>query len=285
MRAYLLFFLFFPFILCAENLLPINQSYTDSLLENYSGVEKLRIKKDYDVIRDFSFDRKESVDVDKRPIYIATAAGPGAGKTTILETYMHNHHIENNIVYVDPDHTALRSMIHTYIPSLSAYNVTQTNNYKELLATAYEKWRSGSNYIANMIFNEAVSKRMNIAHGTTSTSPVMDRIYTRLKAHDYEIVLLLCGASDDARLRMINHRETSQAFAQSNHEDMLNKGKLFPQRFDTYFKHADRLYIYWTEDYRDGNQLAAIYTPQSGLIVKDQTALDKFQKTHGKLPI
>ena len=37
--------------------------------------------------------------------------------------------------------------------------------------------------------------------------------------------------------------------------------------------------------FNEGNKLAGIYSPQSGLIVKDEAALRNFEKEHGKLPI
>ena len=258
----------------------IDNSVNDEHMKNYTPGEISLIEKDLDAIEDLTFEKSKSED---QPIYLATAGGPGSAKSTILETFLKNHGLD--YAYIDPDRQTMRFMIHTYIPDMSLSHAAEYTDYNDLLKVGYTKWRGGSNYIANTLLNRATDESYSIAHGTTSTSPHMETLYKNLKNKGYKIHLILCGASDDTRLNLVNYRETVQASVQSDPNDVINKGKMFPERFKTYFEYADKIYIYWTSSNPKSSVCAAEYTKQDGLIIHDATAFEEFIKTHGPLPI
>lgn len=260
------------------------QNVVQDTLKAYTLQEKALIHKDLKNIRELTFSNSTNLKKGEKLTYLATAGGPASAKSTILEAFMKETTPNNQFCYIDPDRVSLRSMIYTYIPYLSSYNISKSKSYNDLLEEAYNKWRGGSNYIALTLLNEAAEKQRNIAHGTTSTYPNIGNLYKNLKEKGYEIVLLLCGANDETRLMLNQHRQQNQGFFQVDPVDFIEKGKAFPERFKTYFTYADKIYIYWTEDLT-GSVLAAIYSPQTGLDVKDQQALEKFVKTHGNLPV
>ena len=252
----------------SEPLIPIE--FVNSHLKGYSPDEVSLIQEDLAHISKTCF--RGAVPASDRPIYVATAGGPGASKSTILETYLADH---RGFVYADPDPRALDYMINTYRQSRSYYAFSK-NPKEKVLNDAYEKWRPASNYIACTILNDAFAKGYHIAHGTTSTAPQVKGLYERLKSRNYKIVLLLCGSTDKNRIDSLTYRAKELAFIQNSDEDTITKGKAFPERFPVYFGNADEIIFYWTADFSKGNIKAATLTKENGLTVHDQTAYNDF---------
>jgi hypothetical protein len=249
--------------------------FVDGHLKNYSEEERRLIDDELNNISQLCFrGQKPSVN---QLIYVATAGGPGASKSTILETYLQEN---SEFVYADPDQRALKFMINTYLQSLTNYQISKTPSYRLLLNSAYEKWRAGSNYIACKILNNAYTQNYNIAHGTTSTAKEISGLYERLKERKYKIILLLCGSTDQNRINALRTRAETQGFVQSSDEDTINKGKAFWERLPVYFQYADEIQIYWTQDFKQGNIKAATFDRVKGLKILDQKAFDSFVKQY-----
>ena len=256
----------------------VPQEIVDNLLnKTYSPEEKDLISRDLKNIHETCFLNKKP-GAENNPVYVATAGGPGACKSTILESYLHDNTLD--FVYVDPDQRALRFMINTYHQSITNYDLKKNSSYEAVLKTAYGKWRDASNYIANTILNEAFSLGYNIAHGTTSTASTMNLFYDKLKQKNYKIVLLLCNLPDETRMKALEYRTKVQGFVQSAPEDVINKSKMFSERFPVYFTYADEIHFYWTQDFLKGSTHAATYTKESGLVVLDKNAFDCFVKKY-----
>lgn len=278
----ILFFLFSLFffrgVLAEESLVQrgpvVPVEIVDRFKEGYSAEELLLIEKDYLNIKDLCFD---GCSKSGELVYLATAGGPGASKSTILENVLAH---QNNFVYLDPDQRALKFMIHTYLQSLSCYQISRADSYQKLLQNAYTKWRGASNYIANTIFNDAFIGGYNIAHGTTSTSKAIEKLYKKLKENGYKIKLLLCGSSDQNRVNAINHRSKVQGFCQVAKQDVIDKGKWFFERLPIYFKYADELDLFWTDNFLHGSSLVATYNKTTGLKAFDQEGMNKFKKAY-----
>ena len=99
MKKLLIAIMSFCYILTtqADELIPNKHIVT--LMHRYSALEKTLIEKDLLNIKDLVFrDKKPSYN---KPKYIATAGSPGALKSTILETYMHDNPNLRHAVYVD----------------------------------------------------------------------------------------------------------------------------------------------------------------------------------------
>lgn len=223
-----------------------DKGFLESWLEGYSEDAVSNIKKDLAIVRDLSFRNKSALKIDK-PTYLPTAGGPGDHKSTILETLLMSKPEYKNFVYVDPDQRALKFMVNTYISkSLNLYTISLYENFRDAQKDAYDKWRNGSNFISNTLLNAAALGRYNIAHGTTMTGSKVDLLLSRIKKLGYKIVLVLCGASDSLRHKSIKYRTEVQGFYQTEAQDVVNKGLLFPQRMSTYFAYADELLIYWS---------------------------------------
>ncbi len=252
----------------SEYLIPLD--IVNCLLMPYSEKEMQLIHSDLKNIKEVCLRDKTP---NATPMYIATAGGPGARKSTILEIYLHHR---PNCVYADPDQRALKYMINTYHQSLTCYENSTHATYNDLQKNAYTKWRSASNYIANSIINEAFAKGYDIAHGTTSTTSTLEPLYKKLKQKNYKILLLLCYAPDETRIKANEDRTNVQGFVQVTQEDLVNKGKLFHQRFPTYFEYADKIYLYWTQDFSKGSIHAATYERGKKLVINNKEALLNF---------
>ena len=252
-----------------ESLVP--KDIVENLKKAYSPKEMSLINIDLKNIRETSFLGKVRPTIN--PIYVATAGGPGACKSTILETYLHD---KQNFVYADPDQRALKYMINTYYQSVTNYEISKLP-YGVALKNAYSKWRDASNYIAYLILNEAFADGYNIAHGTTSTSSAIGSLYKKLKQKNYKIVLLLCYATDATRIAADAQR---QGFFQAAPEDIINKGKMFPERFPIYFEYADEIHLYWTDNCLNGSKHVATYNKSQGFVVRNSEAMSCFIKKY-----
>lgn len=244
-----------------------------SHLKAYSDDEIRLIKKDLEVVRSVCLNDTQNAEMR---FYLATAGGPGARKTTILEKFVASHPEYKKGVYLDPDPRTLKFMVHSYYAqSLTPLIIASTKDYSDVIKNAYEKWRAGSNYIVLTLLEEAFAAGRSIVYGTTSTGAHIPNFFAKLKKNDYQIVLLLCSCPDDVRFKAVDYRNNTVRFYQSSPEDAVAKGIFFPQKMETYFTYADKLYFYWSDDLFDEERLAGIW--QNGkLEVHDHDAMQCF---------
>lgn len=91
-------------------------------------------------------------------------------------------------------------MAHTYYAwSLNALTIAAADSYDTVIKNAYEKWRSGSNYIVLTLLEEAFKAGCSVIHGTTSTGAHIPEFFSKLKENGYSIILLLCSCPDKVR--------------------------------------------------------------------------------------
>lgn len=246
----------------ADNYLFFSPQMISSHLKSYNEAEKTAIEKDLAVVRDICFGNAEPLD-GHTPLYLATAGGPGSRKSTILEKFIDSHELANG-VYLDPDHRALRLMVHTYYnQSLNFRMIAAGKNYDVVLQAAYEKWRGGSNYITLTLMEEAFKQRLNIIHGATSTGNHIASFYDALKKAGYRIELLLCSCDDLVRDDAIEYRNKEIRFYQASPEDIAEKTARFSEKMPLYFQYADKLYFYWSGDLFQPERLAAVLNGNS----------------------
>src|SRR3972149_10066678 len=139
-------------------------------LKDYNDEEKGAIEQDLQIVKSICLPEIDQKLDHKKPVYLATAGGPGARKTTILERFVKEHPYFAEGAYIDPDQRTLKFMAHTYYSrSLSALSIAEYPNYALATKAAYEKWRGGSNYIALTLLEEAFAQGRSIVHGCTST--------------------------------------------------------------------------------------------------------------------
>lgn len=244
-----------------------------SHIKGYSEEEVQLLKKDLNVVRSICLEGTRN---SKTRFYLATAGAPGARKTTILEKFVASHPEYRDGVYLDPDPRTLKFMVHTYYAqSLSPLVISSAQNYDDVIKSAYEKWRGGSNYIALSLFEEAFSMGRSFIYGTTSTGGHIPDFFARLKQNDYQIVLLLCSCPDDLRYQAVDYRNRVVRFYQSSPEDALSKGTLFPQRMGAYFAYADLMYFYWSDSLFAPERLAGIWR-NGKLEILDAEAMQRF---------
>ncbi|PJB73502.1 MAG: hypothetical protein CO093_00665 [Alphaproteobacteria bacterium CG_4_9_14_3_um_filter_47_13] len=198
----------------------------------------------------------------RKPVYLATCGAPLAGKSTTLEQIMAvDSERYGNMAKIDPDRWGMALMANTYQDYLmGAGMIADAENYEQAQERAYDIARPGSNYLTLEMLNEAAERKLDIAHGTTMTSPHINTLLSTIKAQGYEIDLLLCSAEDDMRADAQQYRANVQGYYQSTPEDVKSKGIVFPQRMQTYFVMADNLSIFWREGVTENAIKAATYS-------------------------
>jgi hypothetical protein len=168
--------------------------------------------------------------------YVATAGGPGAGKSTVLEKYMDQS--GERCVYADPDRAALLHMQNTYKADLK--------NKARSAEEAYTHWRDASNFIANYILAKALREGYPVAHGTTMTAPVaiLEKIFTTLKTvYGYSIELLHVSCNEFVRKESELLRRAG-GVVQCSWEDFANKNTAFFARLPHYLA-ADQVTFFY----------------------------------------
>lgn len=244
-----------------------------SHLKEYSVEEIKLLNKDLKVVRSVCLEDTENTET---PFYLATAGGPGACKTTILEKFVSQHPEFQGGVYLDPDPRTLKFMVHTYYArSLSPLAISLEDSYEQVIKNAYEKWRAGSNFIVLSLLEESFAMGRSIVYGTTSTGGHIPSFFGKLKENNYKLVLLLCSSADNVRADAVEYRNNVVRFYQSSKEDAVAKGVLFPQRMGAYFAYADQMYFYWSDSLFASERLAAIWR-NGNLEVCDEGAMQSF---------
>lgn len=274
-------------VLCMTGLLGFNQATESSFLffspemiqshlPDYTDEEKVDIERDLEVVRSVCYSKIKPKASGDRPLYLATAGAPGARKSTILERFLESHPEHRSLVYLDPDPRTMKFMVHTYYSqSLSHLAIGTNPDYLSTARKAYEKWQEASNYIVLKLLEEAFSNRQCIAHGTTSTGKSSHAFLDSIRKAGYDVTLLLCYAEDEFRFEALRYRREEQRIYQSKPEDEVQKGWLFPERMQTYFALADTLYLFWSDDLRSPERLAAIVKGNE-LTILDEEAFNRF---------
>ncbi|MBX9702838.1 MAG: zeta toxin family protein, partial [Silvanigrellaceae bacterium] len=256
----------------------VPESLVKELLQPYTKQEQKAIKEDLQNIRSLIFTHLKKAPGER--VYVATAGGPGASKSTILESYLAHLPYGKSFAYIDPDQRGLKFMINTYVSDINNYAYSMNPHDNALLKEKYNKWRNASNYIANTLLNEAFKKKYAIAHGTTSSSPFMKDFYQTLKKKGYKITLLLCASSYENRLNAIKHREDVQKFVQATPEDVMNKVNLFYKNFPVYFDFADEIHMFWTDKFSEGSKEVALFAKNSKIKILDESDFEKFKNSY-----
>ena len=266
----------FSFFAVGENYLFFPPQVIESHLNGYNEDEKTAIGKDLEVVKSVCASNTNEFQENEKPLYLATAGGPGSRKTTIFERFLRDNSLLSKTAYIDPDQRTLKFMSHTYYSqSLSALVIGDYENYSMAVKNAYEKWRGGSNFIALTLLEDAFLHNRSIAHGTTLTGEHVPKFLAKIKDAGYDITLLLCSCEDSFRKRAIEYRNEEQKFYQSSPEDAVSKGKFFPERMFSYFTYADTLYLYWSDDLATRERLAAVLK-DGDLTILDMEAFHLF---------
>lgn len=241
-----------------------------------SGLMKQLADLDRPILQQICFQNATPV-TGRKPVYVATAGAPLAGKSTIIEQEMAaNPARYGNIVKVDPDRWGMSFMTNAYHGHLmAAGTIANAPDFETAQSRAYDVARPASNYLTLEILNQAADANYDIAHGTTMTGPHIRSLINGLKDEGYEIDLMLCSAEDDMRADAQQYRANVQGYYQSTPEDVRSKGIAFPQKMADYFELADNLSLFWRDGVTENGIKAATYENGQKTIL-DQDAYDSF---------
>ena len=196
-----------------------------------------------------------------KPVYKAVVGAPLAGKTTLLERYLaDNPVLFKSGMYADPDQTGIPLMLNLYHRFLmSSLMKADKRGFEYVQRRAYDVARPASNIFTNDNINVAIANSINLAHGTTMTSPFAGNLLQSIKDNGYRIELSLVGAEDEMRAEGQQYRANEQGYYQSTPEDVRDKGLAFAERMGVYFTHADKLEVFWRDGVTEDATLAAVF--------------------------
>jgi len=254
-------------ILCLvpqEHFFPKEAIRASFLPKKYDAQDLQKIWEDFWFLKEQTF-----ANAEKSTEYIATAGGPSAGKSTILEEHLSSN--PNKFAYIDPDRSCLQKMPNSYLADLE-------NNRRDV-AGAYDHWREASNLLANVFLAYAIDQGYAIAHGTTMTSPHIATMLSFLKNHDYTRVLQHVNCPDDVRLSTEEIRRQGGIF-QCTDEDLINKGVDFHKRLGDYLANSDKVIFYYRPSIE--TTIVAATKDSDGLKVENPGAFEKIANLYNE---
>lgn len=234
--------------------------------QGYTGEERANLERD---IQDI-YDQIVSRNPLKERVAVLTAGAPGAGKTWKMREDLRGR----NIAYIDPDDVCLKLQTLTYLAEVDLLG----------LRDAYTKWRPGSNGANHLILANLIREGYAFYFGTTSTSPATKIFFQFLKEQKYEIRLIHVSAPDSVRWASLVERD--KGFIQQTEEDVINKGRMLPERIiDTYLAFADRIEFCYRDEVEKEARLGAIWVRnqeanEGKLTVVDLAAYAQIKKIH-----
>ncbi|GAB5410960.1 MAG: hypothetical protein ChlgKO_00740 [Chlamydiales bacterium] len=231
-----------------------------SFLNSYNEEDMEKIVSDFHLLQQQTF-----ANADRKKIYLFTAGGPGAGKSTILENELDKREI--HYAYIDPDRRGLQKMESTYLTDIKSGATSEE---------AYTKWRGASNFIANTLMAIALDQGYAIAHGTTMTSPHAANALQAIKNYGYERHLLHITSPDVVRIA--SDRARQEVLFQCTEEDLIKKGKAFFERYDDYLANTDKISFYYRPAV-DETVLAATQVGEE-LTVRDEASWAAIRELH-----
>lgn len=201
----------------------------------------------------------------KEKVVVMAAGAPGAGKSTVLKQEL----AKMNVAFICPDDICLKQQKRTYCQERSDLGDVE----------AYNKWRPGSNAACHSILANLIREGYALYFGTTSTGDKTNVFLKWLHERGYTIKLIHVTAPDDVRFESLKKRD--QEFFQTTPEDVVNKGKLLPQRInDTYLAFADEIDFRYRGGVDEDAVVAAKWVRGRGLEIIDPVAYDKLKAIH-----
>jgi predicted ABC-type ATPase len=235
----------------------IPQAIINSFLSDYASDSDLRSQyaEEVDlVVYHLEEDLKRIAEINKprvrvisRKSYVATAGAPLTKKSTYLDRLINAGMRWCEFVLVDPDRYVM--------PFMASYQTLMSPGRKARLGLAkcgeiaYLVCRGASNYIASLILNDSVENQLQIAHGTTLSSPQGSRaLLTGIRKAGYRITINLFAAPNEVRKKLDNWRKVNEGYYQVSDTDFLTKGNAWASNLDLYLEFADSFSIFWSSD-------------------------------------
>lgn len=253
----------------------------------YTLEEAVRLREDICEIYQAIIDSKPS----RSSIAVLSAGAPGAGKTTLMRQKLALEKLQGrHFAYICPDDVCLKSQVRTYLADIKS-----GENSFAVRKAGYTKWRPASNAATHLILARLIKDKIGFYFGTTSSSPMANKLMNFLKEQGYTIKIIYVAAPDAVRWGSIQERDKS--FVQTTKRDTFEKGLMMPERLeDTFLKYADVVEFYFRDAVDSDAVHAATWsrssmqkgTPathqgQGQLHIFDRDAYKSFKHIHNEL--
>ncbi|MCI0381881.1 MAG: zeta toxin family protein [Chlamydiae bacterium] len=213
---------------------------------------------------------------DEPPIFKTTAGAPGAGKTKILGEVQK----DTGFPYLCYDNVGLKNM--------RIYNkkIEHSDGSKEAHLQIYNYCRPGANAFTEILKAHFIKQQISVLFDSTSTSPHIGTFFDFLKKQGYRIEIIYVAAPDDVRWESIKKRD--KEFVQTTEQDIVEKGKLLPQRIPDYLKYADKIDLYYRGKVDNPAVLTAtwektmLFQKKGKLQIIDQQHYENVKKIHNE---
>ncbi|MDD4616361.1 MAG: hypothetical protein PHW76_04490 [Alphaproteobacteria bacterium] len=218
-----------------------------------------------------------------RPVYIASAGGPGNGKSTALFQYvaaLFDVEVpEKN--WLEPSLSKAMGKVFSEVPaalvSPDRRGILSLAMEKRREPTSdrafYLKWRWASNFLSNIAMNVAFNNRRNIVHDTTmSGGSVLDNLKA-LKESDYCIAVLMQGAEGATRQKACDKR--NKIFFQSLDANITAQDAAFSEKIPHIVSWADLVVVGW-RDKVDENSRHVAKIADGKLLVLDEEGFNNY---------
>lgn len=203
------------------------------LLDKYEADDLELIFKDFLLLKEKTFGQ-----ADKAKVYVVTAGGPGAGKSTFFEEFKETLGVK--FAYIDPDRSCLLHMRNSYGQDLKSKVRTPQE--------AYTHWREASNFLANVFLAHALDQGYAVAHGSTMADPrSIDALKMIGGGYGYHRTLLHFTCEENLR-RDSELKRREGGIVQCTDDDLVNKGKQFHERLAGYLEQSEEIVFLYRTD-------------------------------------
>ena len=241
-----------------------------SLLNKYTTAELELIHKDFLELREQTF-----AGATKQLSYIVTAGGPGAGKSTALESLLQAEQrppLSIRRAYIDPDRTCLLKMQRTYL--------ADTESHARSPQKAYEHWREASNFLSNVFLAIGLKEGYAIAHGSTMATPYAKNALTAIKnQYGYNTTIMHLTCDEDIRIQSEKQRRDS-GVVQCTDQDFKDKNVMFFSLLGDYLQSADNVFFYYRGVFDRATFAAKVKASQGEVTVYDEHDFAKIKEMH-----
>ena len=224
----------------------------------------------------------------KRPVWISTAGGPGAGKSTALSqniAKLFDIAVEKEAWSEGSLQTATRAIFPILPFSLispdkrSLPSIAACENVGDAIDESfYKKWWNAIYFLSGVAINASLTYGKNAIYDTTFTSEKAINSVTQAKENGYYTATLMLGASDEVRHKSVQKR--NKAYVQVFPHNVTKQNDAFAESIPKVLSLSDEVMLAWRDGVSNSSYNVACVQENQRLTVLDENGFEAFCNTY-----
>lgn len=223
-----------------------------------------------------------------RPIWISTAGGPGAGKSTAIfqnVAKLFDIDVEKNAWSEGSLKTASKAIF----PNIPFALISPDKRSLQAIAACenadgaiddefYKKWWNALYFLSGVTTNASLAYGKNAIYDTTFTSEKAINSVTQARENGYYTATLMLGASDEVRQQSVQKR--NEAYVQVFPHNVNKQNDVFAGNIPKIFSLSDEVILAWRDDVAVSGYHVACVQGNQRLTVIDENGFEAFCNTY-----